>query len=243
VWDLALGQLDGVVRLVAARQHAHRCRQLHDAITRPRAATTETRRRTTPRETVVVGKYYLLRGDGGGQEGRRVAGGGEAGVGVDRRLWHDIAVVEIGQLESVGGCGVGPERDQEYRQGAPEPGHTLTDGVLSIRQRVNRSWCGWRRSGRESADRGGTTHTEPIQRVVRRQSSHRVRAMRIAAIQADCCGMRWRRLPLRRSSTVSVVVGRVFVSVSPFDRGICTAENCTPVTTLVVTYRRFICCL
>ena len=30
MWDLALGQRDGVVGLVAARQHAHRCRQLHD---------------------------------------------------------------------------------------------------------------------------------------------------------------------------------------------------------------------
>ena len=47
-------------------------------MTRPRAATTETRRRTAPRETVVVGKYYLFRGVGGGQEGRRVVGGGGA---------------------------------------------------------------------------------------------------------------------------------------------------------------------
>jgi hypothetical protein len=30
-------------------------------------------------------------------------------------------------------CGVGPERDQEYRQGAPEPGPTLTGNSVSLR--------------------------------------------------------------------------------------------------------------
>jgi hypothetical protein len=50
-----------------------------------------------------------------------------------------LAFVEIGQLESVGGCAVGPERDHEYRQGAPEPGPTLTADAVCVGSKRERT--------------------------------------------------------------------------------------------------------
>jgi hypothetical protein len=187
----------GVVGLVAARQHAHRCRQLHD----------DTAAGSDDRDTPTDGTAKWSSANiiffvalAVGKEGRRVVGGGGAArqvlastddFGTIFLLWKSGS-----WRVSVGVVSGRNETTNTVKVPRSQVPHSLTPAA----RHVNRLWCGWRRSGRESADRGSTTHTEPIQRVVRRQTSHRVRALRIAAIQTDC----WDAVEERSRSHISL---------------------------------------
>jgi hypothetical protein len=150
-------------------------------MTRPRAATTETRRRTTPRETVVVGKYNLLRGVGGGQEGRRVAGGG----GVARQV---LASTTVARYCFCGNRAVGECRWVWCRAGTRPRIPSRCPGARShtrCRRCMHRQQTG-ENTAAPNPRRvpcvvcGVGTHPTssplaPIQRAVRRQSSRHAR--------------------------------------------------------------------